>query len=446
MASRTAAAAALAAAAVLAASGSSAHAAPGWTPEADLRDATHTWGFGTLGFAQDGLQLAGWMDVNSAAPLDTTIGVAGRRPGSVFANDFTMRDRDERPVRRQAGRRAERRGGRRLVRGRSGVPRRRRSPSTPAIARRRGVGAARASSPPTRLDGHRVRRASRWRSATTARRSPARPPRAGRPGEPLTDARADVFVHPPGGGWDGGTRLGAPNRSVLDLALGVDAAGNATAAWLERFDENDPRSAPATRWSRSTGRAATGVWVNDGVGRRHRRRRDRPRLQLRRRGQRPRRDRLRVLRQRTDRDTFVTRRHTRAPTSTRRSGRAGAGDARRRPARRRRRSRRHLLRRDRQGDTRSSSLVVRTPGGGPFSAPKPIFAGAGRAAQRRARLRRQRRVHRRRHQRPRHRPEGDPLALGRARARPVARPRCEPARRRSVAAVSDRDGSIVAVW
>ena len=56
---RAAAVAAVASLLALSAGGSSAQAAPGWTPAVELRDATHQWDLGALGFAADGLQLGG---------------------------------------------------------------------------------------------------------------------------------------------------------------------------------------------------------------------------------------------------------------------------------------------------------------------------------------------------------------------------------------------------
>ena len=171
--------------------------------------------------------------------------------------------------------------------------------------------------------------------------------------------------------------MNATNRSALQLELGVDAAGHATAVWLERFDESDPQLGTRNTVVAKHRSPATGVWKNDGavatIGT----------------GQSA----LDVefdvaasgraviaygLDSFSDRDTFVTRRFAADAefnTPVRAVPQPGAAGS-------------HPIGAGIAGDgtyyvvidkpVPDEFLVVRTAGGGPFSAPKPIFAGAGK--------------------------------------------------------------------
>ena len=90
-------------------------------------------------------------------------------------------------------------------------------------------------------------------------------------------------------------------------------------------------------------------------------------------------------------------------------------------------------------------LVVRMAGGGPFSVPKPIFVGAGKprnAGSPSTATTRPSPPTSRAHPRR----EGHALAFGGRGSVPSARPRCGPAGGPLTQLVSDRDGSIVALW
>jgi hypothetical protein len=67
------------------------------------------------------------------------------------------------------------------------------------------------------------------------------------PGEAFHDQRTDVAIHPAGGDWESTFRLSTPNRSTRGSDIGVDAAGNITATYAERFDEPGNRDTAIIR-------------------------------------------------------------------------------------------------------------------------------------------------------------------------------------------------------
>jgi hypothetical protein len=77
------------------------------------------------------------------------------------------------------------------------------------------------------------------------------------PGEKITDARVDASVHGPSGGWDAPTRLSTPDRSARGADAGVDAAGNITVTYAERYLEKPARETAMMR-RRS---ASNGLWT-----------------------------------------------------------------------------------------------------------------------------------------------------------------------------------------
>jgi len=67
------------------------------------------------------------------------------------------------------------------------------------------------------------------------------------PGEAVHDQRTDVVVHPAGGDWESPFRLSTPNRSSNGSDIGVDAAGNITATYAERYSESGGRGTAIMR-------------------------------------------------------------------------------------------------------------------------------------------------------------------------------------------------------
>jgi hypothetical protein len=67
------------------------------------------------------------------------------------------------------------------------------------------------------------------------------------PGELKSDSRIDAIVHGPSGGWDAPTRLSKADRSAVAPEAGVDAAGNVTLTYGERYQENPDRGTALVR-------------------------------------------------------------------------------------------------------------------------------------------------------------------------------------------------------
>jgi len=67
------------------------------------------------------------------------------------------------------------------------------------------------------------------------------------PGEAVPDERADALVHPGGGAWESAFRLSPPNRSSSGPDVGVDAEGNVTATYAERYNETTFKSTAIVR-------------------------------------------------------------------------------------------------------------------------------------------------------------------------------------------------------
>jgi hypothetical protein len=78
------------------------------------------------------------------------------------------------------------------------------------------------------------------------------------PGETVTDNRIDASVHGPAGGWDGPTRLSTPDRSADGAVAGVDAAGNITVSYRERYRESPDRHTSMIRRRP----ASNGIWTS----------------------------------------------------------------------------------------------------------------------------------------------------------------------------------------
>jgi hypothetical protein len=78
------------------------------------------------------------------------------------------------------------------------------------------------------------------------------------PGEKVHDNRIDASVHGPSGGWDGPTLLSTPDRSATAAHAGVDAAGNITVTYGERYQESPDRDTAMLRRRP----ASNGVWTS----------------------------------------------------------------------------------------------------------------------------------------------------------------------------------------